>query len=199
VDGIRFQSSEPTVKLPFAARGGRGMVEVRYGVTDDAVAIGFDLAAVGFEPETFRGFPAVTAEVSFSQPGYRAMFGWIQLVTRTAAGTGEANISVDVAPFLASEDSPLAFFGHLPTLFDAPANPGHPDGDWVAESFLVAAPDIARTRQLTALTGFRWGYRLTAGCPHPLPAVPVGPDRWRAHLTTLAAGYQSWSFLDGTW
>jgi len=87
VDGIRVQSSEPVVMLPFAARGGRGMVEVRYGVTDDAVAV------------------------------------------------GEASVSVDVAPFLASEDSPLAFFGHLPTLFDAAANPDHPDGDWVAESF----------------------------------------------------------------
>ena len=162
---IRYQSPDPALVLPFAARGGAGSVHVHYGVTEDPAAVGFDLAAVGFDAEKFRGFPAMRAEASFNQTGYRAMFGWIQLVTTTHAGHADATtVSVDLAPMLASDDCPLAFFGHLPTLFDAPANPGHPDGQWVAESFLVAVPDIARSRRLAALTGFRWGYQLTAGC-----------------------------------
>jgi hypothetical protein len=69
----------------------------------------------------------------------------------------------------------------------------------VAESFLVAVPDIARSRRLDALTGFRWGYRLTAGNPEPLPVAAIGPDRWNAHLPMLADLYPSWTFLDGTW
>lgn len=198
--GIRYQSPDPVLVLPFEARGGTGSVHVHYGVTEDPAAVGFDLAAVGFDSEKFRGFPAVRAEIGFSQEGYRASFGWIQLVTSTKAGQADtATVSVDLAPMLASEDSPLAFFGHLPTLFDAPANPGHSDGDWLAESCLVAVPDIARSRRLAALTGFGWGYRLTAGRADPLPIVPVGPDRWRAHQPVLAERYPSWTFLDGTW
>jgi hypothetical protein len=124
MDAIRYRSSEPALVLPFSARGGTGSVHVHYGVTEDAAAVGFDLAAVGFDAATFRGFPVVQANVSFDQPGYRAMFGWIQLVTNAEAGhPGAAAVSVDLAPMLASEDCPLAFFGHLPTLFDAPANP----------------------------------------------------------------------------
>jgi hypothetical protein len=200
MSGIRYLSSVPALTLPFAARGGTGAVQVRYGVTEDAAAVGFDLVAVGFDADMFRGFPVVEAQVSFNQTGYRAMFGWLQLVTNTdAARAGAARVSVDVTPFLSGEDSPLAFFGHLPTLFDAPANPGDPDGEWLAESFLVAVPDIARSRRLAAVTGFRWGYQLTVGRPHPLPAVPIGPDRWRAHRPVLAEQYPSWTFLDASW
>jgi hypothetical protein len=80
-----------------------------------------------------------------------------------------------------------------------PANPDHADGEWLAESFLVAVPDVARTRQLAAVTGFRWGYQLTAGRPDPLPVIRVGPDRWRAHWSLLTERYPTWTFLSGTW
>lgn len=100
---------------------------------------------------------------------------------------------------LATADSPLAGFGYLPTFFDAPANPDHPDGEWVAETFLVALPDIARTRRLAAVTGFRWGYRLAAGIPAPLPAAPIGPQRWEARRPMLTSAYPSWTFLASTW
>lgn len=61
-------------------------MRVHYGVSADTDAIGFDLVAVGYDPSRFRGFPVTTAEVEFGQHGYRNMFGWIQIVTRTATG-----------------------------------------------------------------------------------------------------------------
>jgi hypothetical protein len=183
--------------LPFIVRGGNGVVLVKYGVTLDAGAVGFDLVAVGFDSARFQGFPVVQADVRFSQEGYRAMFGWIQLVTTTSVESPvQESVSVDLAPFLIDEGSPMAFFGHLPTLFDAPANPDHPDGEWLSESFLVAAPDVARTRRLAAIAGFCWGYRLRAGRPEPLPLSAVGPDRWLIHHELLASQYPSWSFLE---
>ena len=106
---------------------------------------------------------------------------------------------MDLPPILADAGSPLAAFGYLPVMFDAPANPDHPDGEWIAETFLVIVPDIGRTRRLVALTGFRWGYRLASGRPTPLPVSPIGPERWQANRPMLKEAYQDWSFLDSTW
>jgi hypothetical protein len=78
--------------LPFACRGDAGTVDVHYGVTTDPAALGFDLAAIGFDKARFTGF------------------------------------------------------GYLPTFFDAPANPDHPDGEWVAETFLVGSGEDVRNR-----------------------------------------------------
>ena len=195
---VQFWSSAPTLTLPFACRGDTGTVAVYYGVTADPVGVGFDLLGVDFEQSRFRGFPVIRAEVSFGGEAYRAEFGWLQLI-RASTAANEADIEVDLPPMLAEAGCPLATFGYLPTMFDAPANPDHPDGEWLAETFLVMVPDIARSRRLVALTGFRWGYRLLSGRPTPLPASPIGPERWQANRPTLAEAYQDWSFLDSTW
>jgi hypothetical protein len=199
VTAIRYQAPDPALVLPFACRGDTGTVDVHYGVTSDPAALGFDLAASGFDEERFAGFPAIRAEVSLDGEGYRAVVGWLQVISRSIAASGELVVEVDLPPVLATADSPLASFGYLPTFFDAPANPDHPDGDWIAETFLVAVPDIARTRRLTAVTGFRWGYRLAAGRSTSLPAEPVGPPRWEAHQRMLASAYPSWTFLGSVW
>jgi hypothetical protein len=196
---IRYQSPDPALVLPFTCRGDAGTVDVHYGVTTDPAALGFDLAATGFDNARFAGFPAIRAEVSLGGEGYRAVVGWLQVISRSVAASGELVVEVDLPPVLAAADWPLAGFGYLPTFFDAPANPDHPDGEWVAETFLVALPDIARTRRVGAVTGFGWGYRLAAATPAPLPVVPVGPQRWEAHRPMLANAYPSWTFLASTW
>lgn len=197
VDAIQYCSPDPALVLSFACRGQTGKVAVHYGVTADPVGVGFDLAAAGFDEPRFRGFPVIRAELSFGDKGYRAVFGWLQLIRHGHAD--EAVPEVDLPPILAECGSPLAVFGYLPTMFDAPANPDHPDGDWVAETFLVAVPDIARTRCQTALTGFGWGYRLASGRPVPLPVSGISPDRWQANQPVLGAKFPDWSFLDSTW
>lgn len=195
---VDYLGPKPALSLQFQRDDRAGSVRVHYGVTADPEALGLPAAALGYDRERFVGFPVVRASIDFEVDTYFACFGWIQLVTTTSEVTGESATAIDLPPFARGLDNPMAEFGHLPTLFDAPANPDHANGDWVAESFLVAFPDIARTRRLTALTGFRWGYRLNEGRPTPLPIEPVGPERWEAHRTTLTAQHPSWEFL-GAW
>jgi hypothetical protein len=196
---ILFQTPDPALVLPFAFQGGIGEIQIQYSVTADPFAVGLDLVAIGFDEERFRGFPVVRASVSFSHEGYRAIFGWLQIITRDTVPSGELEVTVDVPPVLAETGSPLADYGYLPTMFDAPANPDHPDGKWLAETFLVAVPDVGRSRELVALNGFRWGYQLTAGRPTSLPVEPLSSERWDHHCTMLAASYESWSFLASSW
>lgn len=75
-------------------------------------------------------------------------------------------------------------------------DPDHPDGLWVAETFLSTAPDIARTKRVMPVVGFRWGYELTDGRPTSLRPAAIGADRWNAVRKVLAAQYADWRFLD---
>jgi hypothetical protein len=174
--------------VPFQAHGYAGSVEVAYETEGYPDVIGFDLVAIGYDdPERFRGFPVMKASVSYEGTGYRGNFGWLQVIGCE---------SVDVPPNLADTDCPYAAFGYLPSLYDAPANPDHPDGKWLAETFLVTAPDIARSKRLMAVAGFRWGYELTDGRPTSLRPAAIGADRWNAVRKVLGAQYPGWAFLD---
>jgi hypothetical protein len=73
------------------------------------------------------------------------MCGWVQVITRTSNNGGTVDVEIDLPPFAGNPDSPMCHFGYLPTLFDAPANPDHPNGRWLAESFLVSV-DVRRLR-----------------------------------------------------
>jgi hypothetical protein len=126
------------------------------------------------------------------------MMGWIQLITHRHPVTGvEEEASVDLAPMLSDVDSPFITFGYAPTFFDAPANPDQGTIDWIADTFLVVAPDVARTRTIAALLGFRWGYQLRNRLATPLPVEILGPQMWGRGRETLHAGYPSWRFLAG--
>jgi hypothetical protein len=84
--------------------------------------------------------------------------GWLQIIERRDVD-GTVTTDVDLAPVFA-DGSPLYAFGYLPTFSDFSANPDHPDGDWVAQTFLVAIPDVVRSSVLVPVTAFSWGYRL---------------------------------------
>jgi hypothetical protein len=93
------------------------------------------------------------------------------------------------------EVSPLYAFGYCPTFADYPANPHHPDRDWLADAFLTGIPDIARSRVLEPAAGFRWSYRLEAGRPTELfTPQRVGTDTWQHHRPTLRETYPTWDF-----
>jgi hypothetical protein len=174
--------------IPFRAHGYAGSIDVAYETEGDPQVIGFDLVAVGYDdPERFRGFPVMKASLAYEGTGYRAGFGWVQVINCD---------DVDVPPNQSDVDSPFAAFGHLPTYYDAPANPDHPDGKWLAETFLVTGPRGFRTKQIMALAGFRWGYELTDGRPTSLRPAAIGADRWNAVRKVLGAQYPGWEFLD---
>jgi hypothetical protein len=186
------------MSLPFESHGRSGQAQVSYGVVDDPDGFGFGLLNVGLEPHQPIGFPVLQADIDFDGKGYAALFGWLQVIHNTAGGAGAAD-EVDLPPFLLGGEMPMMYFGYLPTMFDAPANPQHPDGEWSAFTFLTAIPDLVRSRSLHALTGFRWGYRLAHGRPTPLPVRPVGPDDWQVRRPLLTRTFPTWTFLNSDW
>ena len=54
-----------------------------------------------------------------------------------------------------------------------------------ADTWLVAVPDIIRTRCLEPLAGFRWGYRLRAHRPELLAHILDFLSRWRPDFADL--------------
>jgi hypothetical protein len=178
--------------LPFRAHGIEGRILVDLATNDDPVETGHNLVAAGYEEESFKGFPVVTAHVDYDGTGYRRLFGWIQLITHVFADTGrEPYTEVDWHPTMMEGAVPLFPFGYLPMFFDAPANPGHPDMRWLAETFLAYS---SGENEIVALVGFGWGYDLRAGRPTRLPLTPAGPDRWNAHLPHLSKVASTWNF-----
>jgi len=180
--------------LPFALRGATGRVDVEVLPNTDPVRMGQPLVAIGFDEERFRGFPVVRASITYSGEGIRAAMGWIQVIRHIGADR-VAEVAVDRFP-LGPDDSPLYAYGYLPTFFDAPANPDHPDGVWQADTWLIAIPDVIRSRRVSPVTGFRWGYRLESGRPSLRPLTRLALPDWRDLLPALRDEHRRWEFLE---
>ena len=189
------------LEIPFRLRGYDGYVSIAYGEDQDPARWGFDVPGMLYQPfdlELAKGYPVCEARITYDGPGYRAMMGWIQLITHRDPLTGtEKETTVDLAPMLSNADSPFFTFGYAPTFFDAPANPDQGTVDWIAETFLVVSPDVARTRTIAALLGFRWGYALRGMRATPLTVEPLGPETWERMREALQADYPTWRFLPG--
>ncbi len=182
------------LRIPFQLRDRHGVVTVSLARNEDPEELGHPLIAVGYERDMFVGFPAVTASISYQGEGVRAFMGWVQVIERHDAD-GTIRADVDRLPTVFGEGCPLYSFGYCPTFADYPANPQHPDGDWVADAFLVAIPDVARSRVLDPVAGFRWGYRLAGSRPVKLfQPEPVGMEAWRHHARTLQVACPVWTF-----
>lgn len=149
----------------------------------DPAATGHDLIAANFSREAFMGFPLLLAEVDYPAIGPRAIFYWLQTVTQVHRD-GTLNAEVD------SVHGPFYAFGHKPALMDAPANPDHPDMDWIARSYLMQAPGVIAQDRLDAVAGFTWGYRIESGRPvllhHPDSATP---EDWSKFVATYRSSY----------
>jgi hypothetical protein len=191
-------SDQPALVLPFRLRGFAGVVEVFYDTNRDAAHWGFELLNLPFASALTEGFPVCRAEVGYAGPGYRATMGWIQIVTVRDAATGRESSSLDLLPIMEEAASPFATFGHAPTLFDAPGpNPPRQNEMWTAESYLAICPDVARTRKVAALLGFRWGYELRAMRATPFAVAPCAGRDWDRHLPLLRGDYPAWAFAPG--
>jgi hypothetical protein len=187
----RDPSTEPALVLPFRLRGYDGRVSVFYGVNRHPARWGFQHLGLPFDIALTGGFPVCRAVVDYAGEGYHAVMGWIQVVTVTDA-TG-VRASVDDFPMHRGLETPFAEFGERPTLFDAPGpNPPRSDETWMAESFLAVVPDVARSRRVQAVLGFRWGYELTAMRATPLPVEAASETDWQRCLDALRRDYPAW-------
>ena len=176
------------LSVPFEVRGHRGLINIRVLANDDPWASGHQLVVPDLDAEAFRGFPICTAALRYHGQGLNAVMGWVQVIRRSF--DGEA--LVDTLPLLA-DGGPLYAYGYLPTFFDAPANPGDPDGVWHADTFLVIVPDVIHTRVLEPVAAFTWGYRLVGGYADPLDPARRSAD-WSDHRAVLTTAYPDWGF-----
>ena len=183
------------LEVPFRLRERDGIVTVRVERNDNPDDLGLSFVAVGYDRDAFTGFPVMEAVVHYDGRGPRAWMGWLQVISwHDVDGTRTDDVD---ALSLGGGDSPLYTFGYAPTLSDCPANPSHPDGDWTANTYLVAVPDVMRSKVLQPITGFPWGYRLRSGKPESLfepSALPL--ETWDQHRERLlASSHPAWTFL----
>jgi hypothetical protein len=170
--------------LEFIHLGSPGAVSVSVVANTDPGQLGGD--------EDNRGFPACTATVSYRGGGYLAMMGWVQLVRSTDAETSD--FEMDPYFLFPDIDSPYAFYGYQPTLFDSPGRAHRAEMNWVAHSFLAATPLYYKARIVRRLVGFSWGFSIRDGQIELIPAAPLALSAWGAHHAYLHATFPNWQF-----
>lgn len=186
---------QPALTLPFRLHGFAGKVTVRYGENRDPTRWGFDVLGLPFDIALAHGFPVCQADIAYDGSGYRAMMGWIQLLTVRDTHANAEDVSMDLLPIQTEADTPFCEFGQAPTFFDAPGpNPPRANEQWLASTFLAVCLDAARTRHVSALLGFRWGYDLCDARPTFLPLEPLTASGWNQHLPFLRESSPTWRF-----
>jgi hypothetical protein len=180
--------------LPFRLRERRGTVHVTIVANVDAQASGCDLMLFGMPPELVLGYPVCTATVDYESDGYGAVLGWTQVVCSTDNATGGESFEIDPIAVYRDVDTPFAWYGFKPTLFDAPFRYEKQDMRWECRSFLCFLPDGGLSRQVRAVCGFRWGFETRdAVIAHYAPVV-LDSEAWNSSIPVLRAGYASWIF-----
>lgn len=176
--------------IPFTHDGEPGTVTVSVEPVDDPSAVG--------TPAHAHGFPCCTATVSYPGRGYRALFGWVQLVRSSDNSSGGEGFDMDPFVLFPDAPAPYAFFGFNPTLFDAPSR-GEPDPlAWLAHSFLAWTPLDGAERRVLPLAGFSWGFDIDANARTTVRAArPLTDADWGSHVPNLRSSYPGWAFGHG--
>jgi len=173
-----------SLELPFVCGELPGRVTVTCVANEDPVSLG--------KPESAKGFPVCEATVQFAGKGYRAFFGWVQMVRSTDDASSGAEFEMDPLELVSSTGVPFAFFGLRPTLFDAPSRTVRTPVSWTAHSFLTV---VALPHRVVPIVGFRWGFHvdgrhsITLDEPNRLDI-----SEWRFHLPLLRRSYPEWEF-----
>jgi hypothetical protein len=180
--------------FPFSLRGTTGQVEVVIEPNQDPSELGCDLLSDQVDVAVAVGFPVCTATVRYERSGYAAALGWIQLVRSTDGASSGRAFELDPLALLRGVDTPYAFFGIKPTMFDAPFRGDLADLDWQAHTFLCFTPDAVMTKTVCVATGFSWGFQLQDGA-----FIFRGPDllsrqEWTGHTAMLAEAFPTWTF-----
>jgi hypothetical protein len=175
------------VIIPFVHDGVAGTVTVAVERVDEPEVVG--------KLPGDRGFPCCSAVIEHPGQGYRAMFGWVQLVQSTDSPSNGTAFEMD--PFFLFEDvpSPYAFFGIKPTLFDAPSRSKREPLAWLAHCFLAWTPLELAERHVVPLAGFSWGFDIDETGQITLRRVrELTTDDWNTHRPRLSACHPGWTF-----
>lgn len=182
--------------IPFLLRGMNGEVRVEYGINEEPEGLGYGEAVLGsdYPADMARGFPFIQAGVAYDGVGYGADMGWVQVVRYLVHDTGEETTVFDAPPQLSDTDCPYFAFGIRPTMFDAPGISDVQDVTWDADAFLVHTPDAVLSRDMRAICGFKWGYRLKRAKPTAVPLVAATESDWERNVVDLGRRYPTWDF-----
>jgi hypothetical protein len=182
-------------RIGFSLRGVAGHIDVSISPNTDPAAIGYSIVSYGLPVDFARGFPVCRAKVIYPADGYAAIFGWTQMVRSTDAAPDD--FEMDPIAIYNGIDTPFAWYGMRPDLFDAPSRDSREDMNWECHSYLCISPDAVLSRRVQALAGFSWGFTITGGNINLVNAVALGPATWDSHLDLLRANYPSWAFDSG--
>ncbi len=179
-----------SLDLNFLHDGQEGRVSIACVPNDDPLS-------VGTTPEA-AGFPMCTATIVFPTRGYRALFGWVQLVRSTDnAFTGSA-FEIDPLDLFKDSPAPYCWYGINPTLFDAPWRSARIRLDWIAHSFLAVTPRNSGKKRVVPLLGFSWGFIVDNGGSIAFSPIQLLPkSAWDSHVPYLQQCYPGWTFSDG--
>jgi hypothetical protein len=162
-----------------------------------------DPAEYGTAVSDAFGFPVCTASVRYPRRGYRAMFGWVQLVRSTDnASRGEA-FEIDPLALFGDVRTPYYWYGTEPTLFDSPCRVDRTAMEWRSRSFLATTPIAEvvqlKPRRVVPLVGFGWGFDIRDdGTVELSPLTSLGNPDWAEVLPVLKIEYPEpfWTFAD---
>lgn len=141
------------------------------------------------------GFPVCRATVAYPADGYAAIFGWTQMVRSTDAATSD--FGMDPIAIYNEVDTPFAWYGTRPELFDAPSRSARKDMTWECHSYLCISPDAVLSRRVQAIAGFSWGFTIAESDISFVSPTQLGPAAWDGQLGLLRASYPSWTFDGG--
>jgi hypothetical protein len=184
-----------SLEMPFRLRGLDGVIAVDVQACSDPEQSGLRLLDESLPVDAGLGLPLCTATVAYPGQGYAAMMGWVQLV-RSGDGEDPDRFEPDPLALLTHANTPYAFFGICPTLFDAPYRPVSADLCWQARSYLAVSPDAVMTPAVRPVAAFTWGFEIASGRVRIQPPATLALDSWSEHVDLLRATYPGWSFVE---
>ncbi len=181
------------LQISFLLRGSQGRVYVESRPATGVASSGRGVIDPTLPPGYGAGLPECTATISYAGTGYAAAMGWVQFARSTDATRPDV-FQLDPLVLCAGVDTPYAFFGIAPTLFDAPYRDTSQDVVWQARSYLATTPDAVLTQAAVPLVAFTWGFRIRAGSITLEPPAPLDVAHWSEHLSVLEGTHPGWNF-----
>lgn len=139
------------------------------------------------------GLPTCTATIDFPVVDYTAAMGWVQLVRSTDSARPDV-FELDPLALHSDLNTPYAFFGIAPTLFDAPYRDSDHPLVWQARSYLAVSSDAVLAKEARPVVAFSWGFRIEAGSVTLQAPTPLDVAHWTDHLDVLEDAHPGWSF-----
>lgn len=172
------------------------LLQIQLRPNDDPAKTGYHLIFPDAPLSAFLGFPVCSAKIHASHDiGYAAIYGWIQFTRERPSVTVPGKWEMDPIPLASTLNTPFAWFGPEPQLFDAPSRLERKDIDWTAWSFLAYAEDSLMTKAVRPILGFEWGFGIEKGevSIKSLKTLDVH-QAWQQQRALLDSKFKGWRF-----